>query len=228
MPAGSEISFPAALVHLPIAFDDAESRAAVERYIDTIRGDAPNVEGGTNIDYVVRYNGLPDREALYETVLATEQWIGVHRLLPRPAVHVPARPARRACSCRSTTRRARGRPRARSGSAGRATRSTRSSRRAATSCSGARCRSTTSRGRNEIFRDDPLLLRPGDRVRFHRVEEDELLERLRGRAAPTATATDRRTAPSTSGSTLEWRRPSATRPTSGARAPRGGGRGGGP
>jgi hypothetical protein len=30
-------------------------------------------------------------------------------------------------------------------------------------------------GRNEIFRDDPLLLRPGDRVRFHRVEEDELL-----------------------------------------------------
>ena len=31
-------------------------------------------------------------------------------------------------------------------------------------------------GRNEIFRDEPLLLRPGDRVRFHRVEEDELLE----------------------------------------------------
>jgi hypothetical protein len=30
-------------------------------------------------------------------------------------------------------------------------------------------------GRNEIFRDDPLLLRPGDRVRFHRVGEDELL-----------------------------------------------------
>ena len=30
-------------------------------------------------------------------------------------------------------------------------------------------------GRNEIFRDDPLLLRPGDRVRFHRVEEDALL-----------------------------------------------------
>jgi hypothetical protein len=29
--------------------------------------------------------------------------------------------------------------------------------------------------RNSAFREDPLLLRPGDRVRFHRVEEDELM-----------------------------------------------------
>ena len=30
-------------------------------------------------------------------------------------------------------------------------------------------------GRNATFRENPLLLRPGDRVRFHRVDEDELL-----------------------------------------------------
>jgi allophanate hydrolase subunit 1 len=31
------------------------------------------------------------------------------------------------------------------------------------------------RGRNAAFRENPLLLRAGDRVRFHRVDEDELL-----------------------------------------------------
>src|SRR5262249_6805534 len=46
---------PSRLVHMPIAFDDSSSRDAVERYIRTIRKDAPNAEGGTNIDYVVRY-----------------------------------------------------------------------------------------------------------------------------------------------------------------------------
>ena len=54
---------------------------------------------GTNIDYVVRYNGLRDRDELYETVLATEHWtafIGffpglpfMFPLDPRDAVFVP-------------------------------------------------------------------------------------------------------------------------------------------
>jgi urea carboxylase len=32
------------------------------------------------------------------------------------------------------------------------------------------------RQRNAAFRDNPLLLRPGDRVQFHRVDEEELLQ----------------------------------------------------
>ena len=36
--------------------------------------------------------------------------------------------------------------------------------------------------RNEVFRENPLLLRAADRVQFHRVEEAELLELWRGRA----------------------------------------------
>src|SRR5262249_61339508 len=61
------ITISSRLVHMPVAFDDTQSRAAVERYIHSIRKDAPNAEGGTNIDYVVRYTGLRAREELSQT-----------------------------------------------------------------------------------------------------------------------------------------------------------------
>ena len=61
------------------------------------------------------------------------------------------------------------------GSGGPALLSTRSSRPGATSCWAVRSRSTTSRLRNAAFSENPLLLRAGDRVTFHRVEEEELL-----------------------------------------------------
>ena len=64
------ITISSRLVQLPVAFDDLQSRAAVERYIHSIRKDAPNAEGGTNIDYVVRYNGLRDRDELYRSCSA--------------------------------------------------------------------------------------------------------------------------------------------------------------
>ena len=123
----------AALVHLPVAFDDSQTQAAVERYVHSIRKDAPNAEGGTNIDYVVRYNGMRDRDELYETVLATEHWTGFIGFFPGLPFMFPLDPARR--DLRPEVQPdpdldSRGRARA---SAGRATRSTRSSRRAATS-----------------------------------------------------------------------------------------------
>src|SRR5204862_6335017 len=46
------ITISSRLVHMPVAFDDSQSRAAVERYVHSIRKDAPNAAGGTNIDYV--------------------------------------------------------------------------------------------------------------------------------------------------------------------------------
>src|SRR5439155_19946506 len=97
--AEQEIEIPSRLVHLPLAFDDSETRRAVQRYLNSIRKDAPNAEGGTNDDYIVRYNGFEDREQLYDAVLATEQWsafIGffpglpfMFPLDPRETVFVP-------------------------------------------------------------------------------------------------------------------------------------------
>ena len=71
--------------------------------------DAPNAEGGTNIDYIVRYNGFADREELYEAVLATEHWTAFIGFFPGLPFMFPLDP-RDASSSRSTTRRARGRP----------------------------------------------------------------------------------------------------------------------
>jgi allophanate hydrolase subunit 1 len=165
---------PSRLVNLPIAFDDSESRRAVQRYLDTIRADAPNAEGGTNVDYVVRYNGFADREALYEAVLATEQWVGfigffpglpfMFPLDPRETVFVPKYNPSRTWTAEGAV-----------GLGGPCY-----SIYPVESAGGYQLLGRTLpvydlAGRNEIFRDDPLLLRPGDRVRFHRVEEDELL-----------------------------------------------------
>jgi allophanate hydrolase subunit 1 len=169
------IEIPSRLVNLPVAFDDSASRQAVQRYLDTIRADAPNAEGGTNVDYVVRYNGFADREALYEAVLATEQWVGfigffpglpfMFPLDPRETVFVPKYNPSRTWT-----------PEGAVGLGG-----TCYSIYPVESAGGYQLLGRTLpvydlAGRNEIFRESPLLLRAGDRVRFHRVEEAELLE----------------------------------------------------
>ena len=169
------MTIPIRLIYLPVAFDDSQTRAAVERYVNTIRKDAPNTEGGNNIDYIVRCNGLGDREELYESVLATEHWSAFIGFFPGLPFMFPLDPRHAVVAPKYNPTRTwtpEGAARARAARAGR---STRSSRRAATSSSAARSRSTISPQRNEAFRENPLLMRAGDRVAFHRIEEDELL-----------------------------------------------------
>ncbi|SNR75631.1 Allophanate hydrolase subunit 1 [Haloechinothrix alba] len=74
IPDPASIVLPSRRIRLPIAFDDSTSREAVNRYRISTRPDAPNVVEGNNVDYVVRCNGLPDRETLYSTILQSEWW----------------------------------------------------------------------------------------------------------------------------------------------------------
>jgi allophanate hydrolase subunit 1 len=178
------ITIPSRLIHMPVAFDDSQTRAAVERYVNSIRKDAPNAEGGTNIDYVVRYNGLRDRDELYETVLATEQWtafIGffpglpfMFPLDPRDAIFVPKYNPTRTWT-----------PEGALGIGGPCYAIYPVESAGGYQLIGRTLPIYDVRGRNEVFRENPLLLRAGDRVRFHRVEEDELLDRFEGVAADT-------------------------------------------
>ena len=198
------MTIPSRLVHMPVAFDESTSRAAVERYINSIRKDAPNCEGGNNIDYVVRYNGFEDREELYERFSRPSSGRRSSASSPGSRSCFPSTRASTVSSSRSTTRRARGRRRERSASGARASRSTRSSRPAATSSSAERSRSTTCQGATRVFRENPLLLRAGDRVTFHRVERGGARSPARRTSERTATATRSRTAPSTSAPTSSW------------------------
>jgi allophanate hydrolase subunit 1 len=59
------------LIKLPIAFEDTQTKAAVEKYQSLIRPNAPNCEGGYNLDYIAQCNGVTPAEAK-EMILGTE------------------------------------------------------------------------------------------------------------------------------------------------------------
>jgi urea carboxylase len=171
------ITIPSRVVHLPVAFDDSQTQAAVERYIHSIRADAPNAEGGTNIDYVVRYNGLRDREELYETVLATEHWTGfigffpglpfMFPLDPRDAIFVPKYNPTRTWTAEGAL-----------GIGGPCYAIYPVESAGGYQLIGRSLPIYDVRASNEVFRENPLLLRAGDRIKFHRVTEEELLQQF--------------------------------------------------
>jgi urea carboxylase len=175
LPAERDIEIPSRVVQLPVAFADSQTGQAVQRYIHSIRKDAPNTEGGNNIDYIVRYNGLSGREELYETVLATEQWtafIGffpglpfMFPLDPRDAVFVPKYNPTRTWT-----------PEGALGLGGPCFAIYPVESAGGYQLVGRTLPIYDLQGRNAAFSENPLLLRAGDRVTFHRVEEEELLE----------------------------------------------------
>jgi allophanate hydrolase subunit 1 len=178
------ITISSRLVYMPVAFDDSQSRAAVARYIHSIRKDAPNAEGGTNIDYVVRYNGLRDRDELYETVLGTEQWtafIGffpglpfMFPLDPRDAIFVPKYNPTRTWTAEGAL-----------GIGGPCYAIYPVESAGGYQLIGRTLPIYDVRARNEVFRENPLLLRAGDRIKFERVDEDELMAQFEGVHADT-------------------------------------------
>ncbi|XQE66324.1 urea carboxylase [Pseudomonas sp. P3C3] len=56
----AELKVPTRIVHLPLAFEDSATLAAVERYRETVRSEAPWLPN--NVDFIQRANGLESRE----------------------------------------------------------------------------------------------------------------------------------------------------------------------
>jgi allophanate hydrolase subunit 1 len=168
------MAIPSRLVHLPVAFDDTQTRAAVERYINTIRKDAPNAEGGTNIDYMVRCNGLPDRESLYESVLATEHWTAFIGFFPGLPFMFPLDPRHAVVAPKYNPTRT-WTPEGALGLGGPCWAIYPVESAGGYQLIGRTLPIYDLAARNAAFRESPLLLRAGDRIRFHRIEEDELL-----------------------------------------------------
>lgn len=64
MPTIDDVVLQSRVIHLPLAFEDSQTKLAVERYCKEIRPDAPNAIDGYNLEYMAMCNGLTKRETM--------------------------------------------------------------------------------------------------------------------------------------------------------------------
>lgn len=61
-----DLVVPSRTVYLPLSWDDSATRLAIEKYMQSVRPDAPWCP--SNIEFIRRINALPDIDAVYRTV----------------------------------------------------------------------------------------------------------------------------------------------------------------
>ncbi len=66
LPPLDDITIPNRVVHLPLSWDDAQTRLAIEKYMQSVRPDAPWCP--SNIEFIRRINGLDSLEEVFNIV----------------------------------------------------------------------------------------------------------------------------------------------------------------
>jgi urea carboxylase len=66
LPSVDAIDVPTRIVHMPLSWDDPETRLAIDKYTQIVRKDAPWTP--SNIEFIRRINGLPDVQAVKDIV----------------------------------------------------------------------------------------------------------------------------------------------------------------
>lgn len=66
LPLLDDMEVPSRIVHLPLSWDDAATRLAIEKYMQSVRPDAPWCP--SNIEFIRRINGLASIEEVYKIV----------------------------------------------------------------------------------------------------------------------------------------------------------------
>ncbi|MEN0616615.1 urea carboxylase [Klebsiella indica] len=61
-----DLQVPTRVVHLPLSWDDPACRKAIDKYMTTVRHDAPWCP--SNLEFIRRINNLPDEQAVWNTV----------------------------------------------------------------------------------------------------------------------------------------------------------------
>lgn len=64
--ASDDLQVPTRVVHLPLSWDDPACRKAIDKYMTTVRPDAPWCP--SNLEFIRRINDLPDEQAVWNTV----------------------------------------------------------------------------------------------------------------------------------------------------------------
>ncbi len=68
LPAIDDMEVPSRIIHLPLSWDDAATRLAIEKYMQSVRSDAPWCP--SNIEFIRRINGLESIEDVQHIVFA--------------------------------------------------------------------------------------------------------------------------------------------------------------
>ncbi|MGD9526360.1 carboxyltransferase domain-containing protein [Pseudonocardia sp.] len=175
VPPPSALVMPSRRITLALAFDDSTSREAVNRYRVATRPDAPNVVEGNNIDYIVRCNGLPDRDAFYERVLQTEWWNAFTGFYPGLPSLLPLDPRSELVAPKYNPART-WTPEGAVAIGGPCLVVYPLESPGSYQLFGRTLPISGLFGRSRNRHLDPFLVAPGDRIRFERVEEAELIE----------------------------------------------------
>jgi urea carboxylase len=175
LPPVEDLSIPSRRITLPISFNDQWGRADIARYVQYIRKDAPNIIDGNNVDYAAMYNGLADAEEFYRYVMATAWWNAANGFFPglpfmfpldpRYAVVIPKYNPTRPWT-----------PEGAVGIAGPCLAIYPVASPGGYQLIGRTIPIYDPQQRNPAFADNPILMRPGDRVTFTRIDDDELIE----------------------------------------------------
>lgn len=64
--AARDLQVPSRIVHLPLSWDDPACQLAIDKYMTTVRKDAPWCP--SNLEFIRRINDLPDLDEVYRTV----------------------------------------------------------------------------------------------------------------------------------------------------------------
>lgn len=161
------------LIHLPIAFEDSETKKAVEKYVKEVRPDAPNVINGYNLEYIAMCNGVTVDE-VKKMILGTEWynsgggfWPGggfFWPMDPRCALVVPKYNPPRTWS-----------PEGAVGIGGPCVFTYTTPTGGGYQLFGRTIPIFQFSQKHPMFKDSPFLYRSADRIKFHEVSEEEIL-----------------------------------------------------
>ncbi|MEW5922230.1 MAG: carboxyltransferase domain-containing protein [Bacillota bacterium] len=169
----SDIELDSRLISLPIAFEDSETRKAVEKYVKEVRPDAPNVINGYNLEYMALCNGVSVEE-IKQMILGTEWynsgggfWPGggfYWPMDPRCAIVVPKYNPPRTWT-----------PEGAVGIGGPCIFTYTTPTGGGYQLFGRTIPIFQFSQKHPLFKNSPFLYRPADRIKFHEVSEEEIL-----------------------------------------------------
>lgn len=168
-----DIELESRVIHLPIAFEDSETKKAVEKYVKEVRPDAPNVINGYNLEYIAMCNGVSVEE-VKKMLLGTEWynsgcgfWPGggfFWPMDPRCAIVVPKYNPPRTWTPEGTV-----------GIGGPCVFTYTTATGGGYQLFGRTIPTFQFSQKHSLFKETPFLYRNGDRIKFHEVSESEIL-----------------------------------------------------